>query len=439
MRSILFTLLALFAFALLQASEVTEKPLVVHEWGTFTSLQNENGESVGGVNNEEELLPRFVHTLGWEIQHQNRRVSETFKGMARCRPDITMRLETPVVYFHLPDGVKETRVDLNLKFNGGYLTQYFPIAQTVPADEKGLEAAITDATQGSLTWKNLQVGSAQTPPVTESEIWNAPRRVKASVVEATPATCDLNEYDQSENKAVVRQIPQVEQYLFYRGVGQIDAPLRISRNEGKFSVSPSSSVTKNAAGKYGALPSKLWLVDIAEDGSVAWSKHDLKEPVIEKIDDKNVRELPMAEFSGDFNPYAYQDGNREKLKLELKEALIQDGMFNDEADALLNTWEASYFKAPGMRAFFMVPQEWTDRVLPMTIKSELSVAPVKRAMVARVELITPEQRELVGKIVTSGNRFYAPDVQKLYLKLGRFRNVILMDAKNKLNEIINHF
>src|SRR5688500_14380653 len=38
--------------------------LVVHEWGTFTSLQDEAGRSVGGVNIDDEPLPKFVHRLG---------------------------------------------------------------------------------------------------------------------------------------------------------------------------------------------------------------------------------------------------------------------------------------------------------------------------------------------------------------------------------------
>ena len=37
--------------------------LVVHEWGTFTSLQNGNGTPIGGINIDDEPLPPFVHNL----------------------------------------------------------------------------------------------------------------------------------------------------------------------------------------------------------------------------------------------------------------------------------------------------------------------------------------------------------------------------------------
>ena len=76
-------------------------------------------------------------------------------------------------------------------------------------------------------------------------------------------------------------------------------------------------------------------------------------------------------------------------------ALQEEGLFPDEADALLNTWELSYFKSPGLRLFFMVPRAWTDHYLPL----EVSVpCEIKRAMIGRLELATPEQRALLKEL-----------------------------------------
>jgi len=36
--------------------------------------------------------------------------------------------------------------------------------------------------------------------------------------------------------------------------------------------------------------------------------------------------------------------------------LVGEGLNPDEADALLNTWDASYFRSHGMRLFFLVPR-----------------------------------------------------------------------------------
>jgi hypothetical protein len=79
------------------------------------------------------------------------------------------------------------------------------------------------------------------------------------------------------------------------------------------------------------------------------------------------------------------------------------------------------------------------KVQASSVRAPLQVAPIKRAMVARIELITPEQREIAGKIVASGMKFYSPEIQKLYMKLGRFRNVILLDVKNQLERMIGQY
>ena len=80
----------------------------------------------------------------------------------------------------------------------------------------------------------------------------------------------------------------------------------------------------------------------------------------------------------------------------MHEALVKDGLFADEADALLNTWEVSYFKSPGTRLFFLVPRAWTDHVLPLEISTP---ADVTRVMVGRIELVTPKTRAALKRLI----------------------------------------
>ena len=47
--------------------------------------------------------------------------------------------------------------------------------------------------------------------------------------------------------------------------------------------------------------------------------------------------------------------------------------------------------------FFTLPQEWTDRVLPLSVSGYEETEQV-RAMIGRIELISDRQRELVAKI-----------------------------------------
>src|SRR5262245_45210886 len=73
----------------------------IHEWGTFTSLQNEHGYPIGWINTEDEPLPDFVHRLNKSlIVPIDDLAPAFFKGAPRNHPDVLVRLETPVVYFH---------------------------------------------------------------------------------------------------------------------------------------------------------------------------------------------------------------------------------------------------------------------------------------------------------------------------------------------------
>jgi len=57
-----------------------------------------------------------------------------------------------------------------------------------------------------------------------------------------------------------------------------------------------------------------------------------------------------------FGQGEYSNANLDRLRGEMRVALKGDGLFADEAEALLNTWELSYFKSAGLRLFFLVPR-----------------------------------------------------------------------------------
>jgi len=74
--------------------------------------------------------------------------------------------------------------------------------------------------------------------------------------------------------------------------------------------------------------------------------------------------------------------------------LAADGLFDDEARALLNTWELSYFKSTGLRVFFLVPRAWTDFYLPLEISQP---ADVNRVMVGALSWSRPRNERFCGK------------------------------------------
>src|SRR5262249_22906894 len=129
--------------------------------------------------------------------------------------------------------------------------------------------------------------------------------------------------------------------------------------------------------------STLWLVDTKPNGAVAFRS-------VPPVSPGHAQVVP-ADFESD----EYAPENLPKLRADMHLALVADGLYTDEAQALLTTWELSYFKNPGQRLFSLVPHSWTDHVLPLTLSEP---AEITRVMVGRVELVTPAQRQLLEHI-----------------------------------------
>ncbi len=428
------------ALAILTLSAPAAQPdLVVHEWGTFTSLQDENGTAIGGINTDDEPVPAFVHRVSNFLLLPHTELPPVFfKGTPYCNPEVTMRLETPVVYFHpaaSTPGV--STLDLQVRFIGGWLSEYFPMAAAVTPGltSNGYNHGPLDpATVSSLAWQNLQVGGAWSGPPSKAHVWTSPRAVDAANVRTTNG--------------------EAERFLFYRGVAHLNAPLKISSRNGELTF---RSQLDAALAEKCSLPIRsLWLVDIHPDGKLAFKTLP---PLTLDGDQGKV----LATISSQFQPGDYQARHLEELRQSLHTALLSEGLFADEAQALLNTWESSYFKSTGLRVFFLVPRTWTDAVLPIEISTR---AKIERAMVGRIELVSSTQHQLLTELskctfqkTTNGamqllTQAYQPSVinahwQKLntgeeslneaglsvpdpyavYLRLGRFRQALVLDEQ----------
>lgn len=429
----------------------------IHEWGTFTSLQDESGNAIGGINTDDEPVPPFVHQLNsFALLRTSEAPGIFFQGAPSCHPDVTMRLETPVIYFHPPESQNIQSADVIVKFHGGWLTEFYPDAQ--PA-APGLQTNgifqfghINSDTESKLNWENLKIGGYWAMTNTTAHVWTSPRAVSAASVQTANG--------------------EAEKFLFYRGVAHIDAPLKVSR-EGEQLVFRSQ--LENLPVDRALTIHSVWLVDIQRDRKIAF--RPLPSLKLDSDPNKILTTTAAAFDAGDFSA-----GNLEKLKASLKATLVSEGLFDDEAQALLNTWELSYFKSTGLRVFFIVPRAWTDFYLPLQISVP---ADINRVMVGRIELVTPEDRKILqylgsfsvsqieqdrgelftnyyGKITFnsvfgSTNRPSQQEVQQLnkdmaqvnagqktlasfisvpksyrtYLNLGRFRNALVLDeAKN---------
>jgi hypothetical protein len=417
----------------------------IHEWGTFSSLMNERGVPIGWINTEDEPLPKFVHRLDRDLVVPVDDIPPVFfKGAPRNHPDVLVRLETPVVYFHPPKNLKlPASVDLSVKFNGGWLTEFYPDATvTAPGMEspRAEVGRITPRTVGTLDWKGIQVGKKGTFPETKDAVWTSPRDVQCAPV-STPGG-------------------ESEQFLFYRGVAFLQPPLAAGLSADGKTVTISNRLPRELVGcKSQPKVAKLWHVDIREDGALAY--RTLPELQLPPNSTDILRTIP-----GSFADSEYSLTRLADLRKEMLAGLVADGLFEDEANALLNTWESSYFRSHGMRLFFMVPRVWTDYVLPL--KASVA-ADFQRVMIGRLELITPRQRACLKRIADSkdfSTQWYfdwmvkhpeavernhkrraegdlqslrqdcvtIPDNYLAYLQLGRFRNALLLDALRRTGD-----
>ena len=389
-------------------------PLVVHEWGTFTSLQDETGRTLGGINTDDEPVPSFCHDVNpYLIVRSGELPPVLYKGIGSCNPEVTMRLETPVLYFHPPkDATTPLDVSVKVAFRGGWLTQFYPEAQVEGFSQN---QRLTEDSNGSLNWNNLKIGGAAAGPETTDRVWTAPRAVDAASVTATNA--------------------ESERFLFYRGVGHLLCPLQVSRTADSKKLEGWAQCGSGLPDGAAMSLSHLWLVSIHPGGQCAF------------------RALPAVTLKGrqepgssgslfttpaEFASADYSAGNLGRLRREMHGALEAQGLYADEAEALLNTWEVSYFQSPGLRLFFMVPQAWTDAYLPLQISVP---SEIKRAMVGRLELVTPKQRALLQKLalapapnkpwaqfaVKDGKPAFEGTMPAAYRDLGRFRNALLLD------------
>ena len=428
---------------------MAEDRLIVHEWGTFTSLQDEQGRELPGINTDDEPVPAFVHNLNRFLLSSpvlsSRHWQYRMKGAPRVHPFVTMRLETPVIYCYPPTRWPAGKpIDVSVRFHGGWLTEFYPRAE---ANAPGLKEGVfdfgklTSETTSSLAWNGVKLGGDAAGPKTESPVWLAPRQVKA---------------------ANVTLGKESERYLFYRGIGNLRAPLQSIMNRQTGELALFSNFDDVLSSRQSEQIPRLWLVQVRSDGQSAVR-------TIQGFSVSGDSSVELASVKYRFEKEDFRNESQSRLIAEMREALVAEGLYEDEANALLATWQKSYFHSPGLRLFYLVPRVWTDHNLPLTVGGEPKI---ERAMVGRLELISDEQRALVNKLaaadISDGHwvdsipespareRFFAgrsdcgdlgvpiPADYQMYLDLGRFRNALVVQEERvrpskSLTTFINNY
>lgn len=335
-----------------------QKPsgLVVHEWGTFLSVQGSDGATLGGMIDSEESLPMFVR-------------ERALTG--RNRAGMFQKMETPVTYFYTDRPMTaEIRVDMPR----GLLTHWFPAVQTfgpAPAIPTKATAAKPTLPESFLDWGKVEL-FPDTPefvglkkPVAgvrygagTASTWRFARETDSALVKVTKAPVP------------VRPDLETEKFLFYRGLGEFDLPLSIA------TTGASDDVTLTMTNRSSDPLTSMFVVRV-RGGLLQYAQ-------LPNLAGRSENAIQTASTLSAW--MAKEDGVRQ-VKQKLTAALAGEGLYGREALAMTNTWETSYFQNDGLRVLYVMPRRLVDETIPIRIKP----APDKleRVMVGRVEVLTP--------------------------------------------------
>jgi hypothetical protein len=332
--------------------------LVVHEWGTFTSVAGQDGSALfWRPLDVESDLPAFVYSI--DKGHTFRRLRYPSKSGL----PVSIRMETPVLYFYAKE---EMSVTVKVGFPSGRITEWYPAARV---------------SKGDIDWGELRVmpGAQVYLPNDFRENHYYPAR----------------ETDAAAIQVRGDRVTEQEKFLFYRGVGNFDLPLSIRLAEDKV-------VIKNVGDE------NIRKVVLFENrnGKIGYR-------IVELTSTETVLNRPDLH------------GDLKDLRRDLKAMLIAEGLFEKEAEAMLNTWRSSWFEE-GLRVFYIMPRKITDTVLPLDINPQ--PANLVRVLIGRTELVTTEMENNVIaqlKTLNDSSASVRQSAVKGINRYGRFTESIL--------------
>jgi hypothetical protein len=265
-----------------------------------------------------------------------------------------VRMETPVLYFYSPT---RTTVSVHVNFPKGLITEWYPrAARVLPA------SAPYGGGGGQIDW-GVEIAPGETASLPAGKSGS-------------------HYYAARETDAALLKIgAEREKMLFYRGIGSPAVAL-----EPRFTEDGKLELRNRATA-----PIPVAFVFENRGGKIGFR-------TVRNI--QRTAKVEAPELTGHLNG----------LHSELAAALVEAGLYEKEAQAMIATWRDSWFEE-GMRVFYLVPRAAVDEALPL----QVTPAPqtTARVFVARVEVLSPFVSKTVIQALTSG------DVATLR-KYGRF-------------------
>lgn len=404
-----------------------EHGLVIHEWGTFTSLQGSDGVPLKWNPLESSQLPKFVYN--WQHAGLGRYPSGLLVLGVKNVLVTLQRMETPVVYFYTD---KEQTVDLTVRFPKGGITEWYPQAAQVGPSvvppgpmitrlDSGLHrcgvsqnftlASVFDGRNvkdSLIHWPDLRIlpgaqhaEAAQLMPMdSKGSHYFAARDTDSAYVE-------LASVSQTNSR------PEYEKFLFYRGVGNFTTPLRVEmKSDNEVIVANTGTETL----------SHLFVLGIKDRAGNFVYLDELK---------PGEQKTAPLDLSQQSQPLATV---RKQICEKMSRSLAAEGLYQREATAMVNTWKDSWFAEDGVRVLYVLPRTWTDQTLPMDINPKPKE--LVRVMVGRAELITPEiETQLTTELTQAqqGDPEAAREIHTMVKKLGRFAHPVFDRAVDRIH------
>lgn len=352
---IIYTFLVLFLICTVKIKAQCHEDLIVHEWGTFTSLLDSKGKPLPDIYFDETSLPDFVYGIEGTVEHPPTKDLEA----------VTVKMETPVLYFYTKDSCD---VHVQVDFAGGSINQWYPQAtvyETMPQQYIDFSKFYT----GSVQWD-----AHIYPPHADIEYsrlvdnilseWDDPRYTDANM---------LRSQVDGEN----------ERFLFYRGLGNFETPIKAwFRNETELVIHNAGTEDIGYVSVYDNENRQLL------DPATIWWQGSL-----------NAGEQVVVQAIS-YEPYRYDQPHtpiinqgwvtRGAWREQFTDALEAEGLYKAEAEALISTWYASYsgHNPHGLRIFWTVPRSFTDAILPLEVDPQPQA--IERVMVGRTEILSPK-------------------------------------------------
>jgi hypothetical protein len=350
----------------------TGSSLTAHEWGTFTSIAGRNGQAVRWFPLNGSDLPRFVEHF---------RTADFKVGLSG-----TIRMETPVLYFYAPS---ETTVSVKVGFSQGVITEWYPHAshiepnpKTVLDGEALFQGQAGRGHDGSIAWDSVTVAPEVSPSL--------PRGDSRDDKDGDNQYYAARETSSAPLLVRTSTGMQQEKFLFYRGVSIFPVPVAAQADsDGKVSI-------RNLG------PDQIPSVILFERRG---------DKLGYRLGGELQNELTLAPPD--------LTSTMESLSRDLAGVLIAQGLYPDEASAMVETWRQSWFE-DGTRLLYIVPPHFVNGVLPLSIKPQ--PGQVVRVYVGRLELITPASERALEHAITTH------DVDSV-LKYGRFLEPMMEQLK----------